>query len=245
MKKRNVFYDINQFPKQEGMLVFGISMPKISNSQSARNCFNYVKELIPKIYFPNVGLTFLYGDNLYLYSDKNPAELKHKHQTLINYHKLEFKNILTKNPQFIPNSFSYLTWNQAILESSRFLDYFNQLKRIYKEDKQFQNYVKEDIKEAGKKFDDNSINFILEENLLAYLISKGQIRLQNDYVQDKQKWTLMCYPGKPLKSEIYLFQQNFFNLHNEKNLYDNCFYDLEENKLYEYNFLNLEAFKNE
>jgi hypothetical protein len=74
----------------------------------------------------------------------------------------------------------------------------------------------------------------LEEILILYLISKGKIRLCNDYVQDKQKWILQCYPGKPIFSEVYLFQKNFFRLENKQNIYQNSFYDLEEKKLYDY-----------
>jgi hypothetical protein len=240
MIERSKLFDINKFPKQEGLLVFGISMSRIGNAQSAKKCFEYMEGFIPKILYPVVGLVFLYADSLYLYSDEKAVVLKNKYQNLIHSHKNEFIKILKKHPSRIPKSISYLAWNQLILESKEFFDYLGNVKKWYKEDKKLQDYVKKDI---GKiKPLQNEVDFILEEILIFYLISKGKIRLYNDYVQDKQKWILGCYPGKPLMSEIYLFQKNPFNLSNKQNIYENSFYDLEERKLYDYEKIDLDSF---
>jgi len=245
MKKKiiNKFYDIKRMPKQEGIIIFPISISRIGNVQSAKKCFEYAREFIPKILKPTVGLNIIYGDNLYLYSDEPANTLKNKFQTLINSHKYEFKKILRKNPKYIPSSFSFTTWSQIILESKELMTLFGELKGIYKKDKKFQELVKEDIKTSKKKLNENSMGFILEEILLFYLITKGKVRLVNDYIQDKQKWILNCYPGKPLKSEIYLYQKNFFKLKNPENKFENSFYDLEAKKLYDYNNVNLETIK--
>ena len=42
-------FDINKVPKQPGLLMFGISLSRISNSQSAEKCFEYMRGFIPKI----------------------------------------------------------------------------------------------------------------------------------------------------------------------------------------------------
>lgn len=240
MIKENQLFDINKMPQKEGLLVFGISMSRIGNAQSAKKCFEYMEHFIPKIFYPRVGLIFLYGDFLYLYSDEKASSLKNKFQTLIHSHKNEFIKILKKHPTLIPSSISYLTWNQLILESKEFFEYFGELQKIYKKDKKLQEYVKRDIGKENPN--ENQINFILEEILIFYLIAKGKVRLYNDYVQDKQKWILQCYPGKPLASETYLFQNNFFKFKNPDNLYENSFYDLEEKKLYDYTKIDLDNF---
>ena len=67
--------------------------------------------------------------------------------------------------------------------------------------------------------------------------------LRNDYVQGNEDWVLWCYPGKPLKAQIYLTQKNFFNLKNPKNAYENAFYDLEEKKLYDFKRIDLATLK--
>lgn len=242
-KKENEFFDINRFPKQEGLLFFPISMSRIDNAQSSQECFDYMTMFIPKIIQPTVGLNIIYGDNLYLYSDEKACDLKNKFQTLSHKHKYGFIKLLEKNPKYIPTVFSFTSWNQLILENKAFLRYFGELKKIYKEDKKFQKFVLKDIDNNSKDVTQNQVNFILEESLMFYLTSKGQGRLQNDYIQDKQKWMLWCYPGKPLLSEIYLYQQNFFNLENPENIYENSFYDLKGKKIYDFSKMDLKTFK--
>ena len=237
--KRNTFFDINHFPPKEGMLVFGISISKIGTTQNAKNCFNQIEHFIKKIILPKVGLTFLYSDNLYLYTSKSASDLKNKHQSLCISHKFQFQKILEKEKRYIRDSFSYITWSQALLESKDFTNYFGRLIKIYEKDKLFNKYVKEDIKNSKKRVSQNTIMFILEEILVFYLIAKGKIRIPNVYLKEHEKWVLNCYPGKPLKSEIYLFQKNFFKLNNKNNIYENAFYDLKDKKLYKYNYIDL------
>lgn len=66
------------------------------------------------------------------------------------------------------------------------------------------------------------------------MAAKGKIKLHNEYIQGHEKFILQCYPGKPLRSEIYFFQLNPFKYKNSKNKYENSFYDLENKKLYNY-----------
>ncbi|MGD9276003.1 MAG: hypothetical protein PVJ67_02425 [Candidatus Pacearchaeota archaeon] len=242
-KLKNKFFDINKFPSKEGMLVFGISMSKISNIQSATKCFDYIKELTNKVSYPYVGLTFLYSDNLYLYQKGEPSKLNKRFQNLMISHKNEFQKILNKNLWYIRDSFGFITWNQALLETKDFIGYFSKLKEIYKKDKTFQKYLREDIKESKKKINEENIMFILEEILVCYLASKGILKFPNKFLNGKEKWVIWCYPGKPLKSEIYLYQKNFFKLQNKENDYENCYYDLEENKLYNYDNVDLKTLK--
>lgn len=237
--EKNEFFDINKFPQKEGMLIFGISMSQISNVQGAKKCFCYIEELVKKINYPYVGLTFLYSDNLYFYQKGEPAKLNKKFQQLMISHKNEFSKMLEKNKWYIRDSFGFITWNQALLEVKDFMGYFSKLREIYKKDKVLQEYIKKDIGNANKKISENSINFILEEILVFYLASKGVLKFPNKYLNGKEKWVLWCYPGKPLNSEIYLYKKNFFKLHNKVNNYENSFYDLSEKKLYNYDKLEI------
>jgi hypothetical protein len=236
------FFDINKLPKAEGVLLFGISMNQIDNIQSSKKCFEYMNIFIPKVSIPFVGLNIVYADSLYLYSDKKACELKNKYHALAHGHKFGFIKLLKQNPQYTPTAFSFTTWNQMILNSKIFLTYFGELQAIYRGDEDFQYFLLKDINSTKDEVTQNQINFILEEILMFYLASKGKIRLQNDYIQDKQKWILWCYPGKPLLSEIYLYQKNFFNLKNPENIYENSFYDLDKQILYDFLKIDLRTF---
>ena len=239
----NEFFDINKLPLEKGILVFPISMSRISTSQNAKSCWEHLRIFSPdKIIKPLVGLNIIYSDFLYLYSDEKASELKSKFSQLVINHKNEFNKIINKNKFYIQQAFSFTTWNQLYLECKEFTSYFGDLKQIYRKDKKFQKYIQDDLKSAKKqKLDENQLNFFLEEILMSYLITKGKVRLQNEFVRDQQKWVLYCYPGKPLKSQIYLFQQNFFKLNNPTNDYQAAFYDLEEKKLYDFNRVDLET----
>lgn len=161
---------------------------------------------------------------------------------LILSHKNEFLKLISKNPFYIEQAFSFITWNQALLECKNYTNLLGQLKKFYKKDKSFQKYMKEDLKSTGKeKLDKNQLNFFLEETLLFYLIAKGKMFLKNNYVHGHEKWILWCYPGKPLKSQIYLIKTNLFKFHNKKNKFENCFYDLKEKKLYDFSRIDLDT----
>ncbi len=241
----NQFFDINKLPPEEGILVFPISMSRISNSQSAKKCWEYMKIFSPnKIIKPLVGLNFIYGDYIYFNSDEKASDLKSKFMPLVLSHKNEFLKIVSKNPFYIQQAFSFITWNQALLECKDYISLLGQLKKFYKKDKKFQKYLQEDLKFSGREeLDNNQLNFFLEETLLFYLIAKGKMLLRNTYVHGHEKWNLWCYPGKPLKSQIYLIQTNIFGFQNTKNKFENCFYDLEEKKLYDFSRIDLDILK--
>lgn len=237
------FFDINKIPQQEGILLFGISMNRIGNTQSAEKCFEYMEYFIPKIIKPVVGLNIVYADSLYLHSADDAQELKRKYEPLAHSHKHAFMKLLEKHPQYIQPSFSFVSWSQMLLETKEFFSLFGELKKIYASNEFFQKLVREDVKEKSE-YTENEVNFILEEILLFYLTSKGRVRLKNDFINDKQKWVLWCYPGKPLLSEIYLYKKNFFGFENPDNIYENSFYDLTDKKLYDFSKIDLNELEN-
>ncbi|MBT4349256.1 hypothetical protein HOD19_00535 [bacterium] len=248
----NQFFDINKFPTEEGMLVFPISMSRISNeSQNAKKYWEYVNFINPSKVDKSkaeskVGVIFIYGDYLYLHSDEKASVLKRRYMDLVTTHRNSFGNLLKSDSHLINDGFSYKVWNQFYVDYGRFIYYFEELKKIYQKDKEFQKYIKEDFDNLDNKdlkLDDNQINFFLEEHLMLHLITKGQMKLENKFIDGREKWILMSYPGKPLKAHIYLHQKNFFKLDNPKNVYQDSWYDLEGKKLYDYKKIDLETVK--
>ena len=77
---------------------------------------------------------------------------------------------------------------------------------------------------------------------MTYLLSKNQIKLPNDFIENNQKWILVCYSGKPIKTMIYLAQLNPFKLNWSENPYQDAFYDLESKKLIKYVDVDLETY---
>ena len=244
--EKNKFFDINKLPAEKGLLLFGLSMNKLANRQSAEKCFEDIRHFSPsKVSKPLIGLNFIYSDFLYLYSDKPAPELKNTFMNDIIRHRNGMQKLIEKyNLDFqIQHAFNYMVWNQLYVGTKDFKDLFAKLKKIYSKDSKFQKYVKEDCVVFGREMKENQVNFYLEEALMFYLLAKNQIKLPNDYIENNQKWILLCYDGKPIKSTIYLFQLNPFKLNWKENLYQNSWYDLEDKKLIDFDRVDLETYK--
>lgn len=125
----------------------------------------------------------------------------------------------------------HLSHSHIYLEHNRCIELFEKTKQRYKSDKRFQKYVYENYQATKNKiypFNDLQIEFYLEEHLIAMVITKGDLELQNKFINDQEKWILLCYRGKPLKAHMYLHQINPFKLKNVKNTYEDSWYNLEE-----------------
>jgi len=96
--EKNVFFDINKLPAEKGFLLFGLSMNKLDRGgggggeQTAEDCANYTRIFHPsKVSKPLLGLNLIYGDFLYLYSDKPAPELKNSFMHQVIQHKNSFQ----------------------------------------------------------------------------------------------------------------------------------------------------------
>jgi len=245
MDEKNVFYDINKLPTTEGIFFLGISMSRIGNEQSAKKCFEYLKHLASKIqYSDGIGMEIWYGDYLYFHSEDSAYKLRDRFKEQMISHKNAFMHLLRKDRKWTHKAFSFKTFGQILLENSDvFPQVYNAVQDLYANDPLFQQYVKQDCAIAGHGYGDTAIHFILEEISMFYLSQKGAFRLNNTFVTDTEKnWTLQAYPGKPLKSEAYLFQKNPLQMHNPKNKYENHYYDLAEKKLYDFTKIDIDTF---
>lgn len=240
---KNRFFDINKLPTTEGIFFLGISMSRIGNEQSPEKCFEYLKHLASKIqYTDGIGMEMWYGDYLYFHSEDPAHTLRDRFKEQMISHKNAFIHLLRKDRQWTHKAFSFKTFGQILLENSDvFLLAYKTVRDLYTNDQTFRKHVEQDCLAAGHGTGEMAINFILEEISMFYLSQKGAFRLKNTFVTDTEKnWTLQAYPGKPLKSEAYLFQKNPLDLHNPKNPYEDCYYDLDKKILYDYRRMDIE-----
>ncbi len=245
---QNSFHDINKLPKTYGILVFPISIARTDNGtgQDPKQCLEYIQYFSPsKVIEPKIGLNMVYGDFLYLHSQEPARNLKQKFMNLVLKHKNTFQKLIKKERERfqIQHAFSYGVWNQLYLSyDGDFNSDFREFKKMYENDSLFQKYVKEDAEYAKRELDEDQINFFLEEYFMFYLISKKRITLPNEYIQGREQWVLWCYPGKPIKGQIYTYQKNFLNLDAPENPYRNHSYDLESKKLIDNMKIDLESY---
>ncbi|MEN9582180.1 MAG: hypothetical protein RL641_134 [Candidatus Parcubacteria bacterium] len=246
---KNTFFDINKLPKEFGILVFPISLARVDHAtgQSPAECLEYIKHFSPsKVSEPKIGLNMIYGDYLYLHSRETASDLKGKFMNLVMRHNNGFRNLLLKEKDRfqIQHGFFYEVWNQLYLnyKGGDFDADFKRFKKMYENDTLFKAYVKEDATFCGRELTEEQENFFLEEHFILYLISKKRFTLPNEYIQGREEWVLWCYPGVPIKGQVYVYQQNLFKLDAPENPYQTHSYDLQAKKLIDYSRIELETY---
>ena len=238
---KNEFFDIKPL-KDWGIIWFPISMSNITTKQSVKKCLKWIDFFGEKIGEPKIGLNTVYTDFLYFNSNEKSSKLKEKFMFQIVAHKNGLKKEIYKRRKFlqIQHAFHIETWgNLYIGVKGDFGEYFRNLKKIYKKDKLMQKYIRQDCKFFNKKLTKYQIDFFLEENLMTYLVLSMQADFRNEYVQGREKWILLAYPGLPLKAQAYLFKLNPFKF-KIKNPYFGV-YNLLTRKLYDFNNIDLET----
>lgn len=247
MKKpdKNVFFDINKLPGEKGHLVVGLSMTRLEEGQSPADVLAFMRTIVPaKVTKPFIGCNFLYTDGLYLYSDEPAHVLKKKYSSMLTRHKNGLWNLIQKAwfDFQIQNAFSFLTWNHLYIGHHDFYNHVLKLKKIYDEDETFQKYLALDCLDVNREVTDNQVMFFLEESLAMFYIMKGLVRIPNDFIQDQEEWILFCYHGRPLRSHIYLHQQNLFNVKSRKNEFADSFYNIEGKEIVHFDNVDLETY---
>ena len=219
-------------------------MNRISNRQSAENCFKDLQHLDTKIMkTKGIGMVMWYGDYLHFHSEEKAHILRDRYKHFMLSHKNSFTNILENKPEWTIKAFSFMSFGQVMLDnSSVFQQGFQIVNDLYKVDEKFKECVHYDCTKIKIDFDERNILFILEEITSFYLASKGLLNFNNKFIENTQNWILQGYPGKPLKSEVYLFQKNPLNISNSKNKFEYCYYDLEAKVLYDYKRLDIDSF---
>ncbi len=243
-EQNNELHDINKFPATWGMLLFPISMSRIDNSQSPQEYETFLKNFTSKVQAPKVGIHFFYTEGLYMNFEEKAYETKNAFiQKMVN-HKNGVKKILKKNFLVfqIEKAFTFQSWFQMCLSSNDFLSVLKQAKDFYDTDTKFQELIKKDAELVGRKLDEKQLQFFLEEFTFSYLAVYGKFEITNPYVEGKEEWELLAYPGKPFLSQIYFVQKNILNFEKKEKAYIGH-YDLTEKKYYDFLAIDVDTFE--
>ncbi len=229
------FFDINKFPKGWGLIVCPISMNRISNSQNAENYIEYLRAFAAKTSEPRVGIHFLYTEGLYMNMPGAAHEMKDSYAASAISHANACRKLLKKyHLEFqIQDAFSFDSWFQMYLQHPDFLSALRTVEKFYEQDAVFQDLLAADARENGKEFNEHQKAFFLEEHTFAYLLLNMQLKMRNNFVEGREAWILMVYPGTPPKAQAYLLQQNPLGLGPCQNPYPGQ-YDLVSKKFVDY-----------
>jgi len=235
--------DINKFPATWGVLLFPISMSRIDNAQSPAEYEKYLKAFTSKVQTPKVGIHFFYTEGLYMNLEDKAFETKNAFiQKMVN-HKNGIKKFLKKNfLEFqIEKAFTFQSWFQMCLSSNDFILVLKQAKDFHDKDKKFQELVKKDAELIGRELDEKQLQFFLEEFVFSYLAVYGKFEIANPYVEGKEEWELLAYPGKPFLSQIYFVQKNIMDFSRKEKSYIGH-YDLSGKKYYDFSKIDVDNF---
>jgi len=240
MPKPDKFFDFNQLPQEEGLLVLPVSLSKTSNIQDPEHCVSYLKHFYEKISrTEGIGVVFVYSDYLYLLTpEENINTLHDRYLNQMSTHRKGVRNEIDKT-HMVPQAMTFLTWGQMVTENRDFMHRLDEITQFYKNNKKLQTLVSQDAKD--NEITNNQRQFILEECLFCYLLHTNNLNLPNNFLRHPQ-WVLQCYPGPPLQSETYIFQNDPLELKGSQNYFEDNYYDLKGKLLYEYKNIDLDNF---
>lgn len=234
-------FDINKFPATWGMLIFPVSMSRIDTGQSPVEYEQFLKDFTSKVQTPKVGIHFFYTEGLYMNFEEKAYETKNAFiQKMVN-HKNGIKKFVKKNfLEFqIEKAFTFQSWFQMCLSSNDFLAVLKQAKDMYELDPKFRELIKDDAEIIGRVLDEKQVQFFLEEFVFSYLAVYSKFEINNPYVEGKEEWELLCYPGKPFRSQIYFVQKNICGFEKKHKSYIGH-YDLTGKKYYDFLTINVD-----
>lgn len=228
-------FDINKFPADWGMLIFPISMSRIDAGQTPAEYEKYLRDFTSKVQVPKIGIHFFYTEGLYMNFEEKAYETKNAFiQKMVN-HKNGVKKFVKKHfLEFqIEKAFTFQSWFQMCLSSDDFLPLVKEANDLYENDEVLRTLMKKDAEGAGRELNEKQVQFFLEEFVFSYLAVYSKFQIENPYVEGKEEWELLCYPGKPLMSQIYFVQKNIRKFEKKQRSFIGH-YDLLEKKYYDF-----------
>jgi hypothetical protein len=219
-------------------------MSRIANAQSPKECGAALEWFLTKISINRVGANFIYSEGLYMNFERDAYKTKNNFAKTATSHMQGVKKFVKKNyNKFqIDSAFHFDSWFQMYLSNQNFFDAMKFISDLYKKDKEFQRQIQRDAKEQGRKLNERQITFYIEEHTFAYLLLNDKIFLQNDFVNERQRWVLLAYPGKAPRGLIYLLQQDPMHINAESQNPYKGQYNLLEKNFIDYSRVDLETY---
>ncbi len=238
MNKQNStkLYDLNKLPT-DGYVVFPISMSRISNSQSAKECYKWLEFFDKKITLIGLDAIFIYTNGLYYNNENSALSVRKKTNGQMIFHSNAVRKLIIKKKKYMPQAIHFLPWDYIILNSPEFQTYYEKLQSLDKKDPKFHKLVLEALKD--RKESEANINFIIEEIVVSHIIRQKLIEFPKTLVR-KDLFRLIAYPGPPLKAELYQWKKRI--LPQSKNFpFFDSHYDLDNKIIYNFDKITLDS----
>lgn len=231
-KQEQKLRDLNRLPT-DGYVVFPLSMSRIGNAQSAKECYKWLEFFEKKITILGLDAVFLYTNGLYYNDDNSALEVRKRTNGQMISHSNAVRKLVIKNRKYMPQAIHFVPWDYIILNSPEFDECYIKLKELDKKDKIFHELVLDTLKD--RKETEANLNFILEEIAVTHLIKQKLIEFPKTLVK-KDSFRLIAYPGPPLKADIYQWKKKVLPQSKEFQFYASH-YDLTNRVIYNFDDL--------
>lgn len=224
MSKKTGF-DINKI-KGSGTLILPISMSRIAGGQAPEDCYEMLASFEDKLESFNNDAILMYTNGLYFNTEDIAFEKRVKTNAQVLAHVTKMNSLIQKGRKFIPKAIHYMPIDYIILNSPRYQEMFNVLRKTEKEDVVFKKLIEVDLN--GRDYTEANVNFFLEEIVVAHLITEQFTDLPVTLARPDE-WRLVCYPGTTILSQVYVFQQNLLEKNRSCiNEYRGCMYNFKD-----------------
>lgn len=209
-----------------GTLILPISMSRIAGGQSPEDCYQMLGSFVDKLETFNNDAILMYTNGLYFNTEEVAFEKRVKTNAQVLAHVTRMNNLIQKGRTFIPKAIHFMPIDYIILNSPRYQEMFNVLRKREREDVSFKKFLEIDLN--GRPCTEANINFFLEEIVVGHLITEQMVDLPVTLARSDD-WRLICYPGTTILSQVYVYQQNILEKNkNSMNEYRGCMYNFKD-----------------
>lgn len=228
---KNSQHDINKLPS-DGYLIFPLSMSRLQGGQSPEACYQAIEYFENKIKTVGIDAVFLYTNGLYYNNDESALSVRKRTNNQMLQHKNSFSGLIEKNKKYIPQAIHFLPWDYVILNSPRFTEFIEILKKLKDNNKEFKKLLENGLGE--REISEANISFLIEEIVVSHIIRQGMISFPMTLVK-KDNFRLIMYPGIYFEADLYQWKNNILPKNQEyNNPYGAAHYDLDSHILYKF-----------
>lgn len=222
-------YDI-KFVPQNGSLIFPLSMSRLSSGLSPENIYEFLEFFVHKLTSNSIDVVMLYTNDLYHNTEESALSVRKRVLNQMLYHKASFESLILKGKRFIPGAFHYIPWDYVLLNAHDFNTEKGRLTVHLKNDPLFRAALQQDLDIAKREATEANISFLIEELVVTHLLAEKEVPLLHRLATE-DGWRLLCYPGNPPISLVYLYQKNLLGNRNDLRkpdlLFARSFYNME------------------
>jgi hypothetical protein len=229
-------FDIKLVPGQ-GFLVFPLSMSRLPNALAPERIYEFLEFFESKISHRSVDVVFLYTNDLYFNSEERALDLRKRTLNQMVYHKEAFESLLLKRKRFLPGAFHFLPWDFALINMVGYHEMRTKLVSIKNTDAVFEEFLLHDLAVAGREPSEANLSFLIEELVVSHAIMEHEVAFPNT-VASPDGWRLICYPGDPPASLVYLWKKgvlgNRSDFSKQHAMFARSFYNMESRVLIDF-----------